>query len=175
MIAIFEFVALYPDWLWEHAVALNGSSGISMIFLIGGFLGILGAMLSGNLANIFGGTKGILIAGSLIIGLVTLVVAGAPEILLVQIVVFSIFSFERSIIVPMLIANAMQDVAATERGSMNRILNAAPLIGVAVGSLVGEIAYAADKSYLLNASISAVLLAVAAGIVAFEFRRAQPA
>ena len=97
------------------------------------------------------------------------------EILLVQIVVFSIFSFERSIIVPMLIANAMQDVAATERGSMNRILNAAPLIGVAVGSLVGEIAYAADKSYLLNASISAVLLAVAAGIVAFEFRRAQPA
>jgi len=175
MIAIFEFMALYPVWLWKHAGALDQSSGISMIFLIGGLLGILGAMLSGNLAKKLGGTKGILIAGSLVTGIVTLFAAGASETLVIQIVVFSIFSFGRATIMPLLISNLMQEVAATERGSMNGFINAAFQIGVAAGSLIGELSYAGDSSYFLTASISAALFVLAAAIVAFEYRRTQPA
>ena len=173
MIAIFEFMALYPDWLWEHAAALDQSSGISMIFLIGGVLGVLGAMLSGNLAKKLGGTKGILIASSLVTGIVTLFAAGASETLVIQIVVFSIFSFGRAMIMPLLISSLMQEVAATERGSMNGFINAAFQIGVAAGSLIGGISYAGDSSYFLTASISVVLFVFAATIIAFEYQRAQ--
>lgn len=175
MIAIFAFMALYPDWLWAHAAALDRSSGISMIFLIGGLLGILGAILSGNLAKKLGGTKSMLIAGSLITGIVTLFAAGASETLVIQIVVFSIFSFGRAMVLPLLISNLMQEVAATERGSMNGFINAAFQIGVAAGSLIGEISYAGDSSYFLTASISAALFVLAAAIIAFEYRRTQPA
>jgi predicted MFS family arabinose efflux permease len=73
-VGMFVFLGLYPSWLVQHGLAGQGAGTIGVMLLLGEIGGLLGALLSGRLAQFFRHPLTLCAVASLVISMIVLAI-----------------------------------------------------------------------------------------------------
>lgn len=160
--AMYVFLGLYPSWLVQHGLVGQGAGAIGIMLLIGEIGGLLGALLSGWLAQRFRHPLTLCAAASLAIAVIVLVVPFGAALPVFQTLAYGAFAFGRDLMLALMLGGAMLLVAAAQRGSLNAALNALYQTGATVGGLASAWLYGFRADFLANAVVSSAVFAASA-------------
>ncbi len=133
-VGMFVFLGLYPSWLVQHGLAGQGAGAIGVMLLVGEIGGLLGALLSGRLAQYFRHPLALCAAASLAIAIIVLAVPFGASLPVFQVLAYGIFAFgRRDLMLALILGGAMLFVSAAQRGSLNATLNAVYQTGATIG------------------------------------------
>lgn len=173
--ATFIFLGLYPSWLVQHGLAAQGPAVVGTMLLIGEIGGLAGALLSGRLIGMFRHP----------FGLGVFVLAGTAAVVLLmpfgsgwftyQAIGYALYAFGRDLTLALMLGSAMLLVAASQRGSLNAVLNAVYQTGATVGGIASAWLYGARQDFLANAILASALLAVSAALLWRLTKVSEPA
>jgi predicted MFS family arabinose efflux permease len=173
--AIFIFLGLYPSWLVQHALAAQGTATVGTMLLVGEIGGLFGALLSGRLIGMFRHP----------FGLGVFVLSGTAAVILLmpfggglfgyQAIAYALFAFGRDLTLALMLGSAMLLVAASQRGSLNAVLNAVYQTGATVGGIASAWLYGARQDFLANAILASALLAISAALLWRLTKVSEPA
>lgn len=163
--ATFIFLGLYPSWLVQHGLATQGPAIVGTMLLIGEIGGLIGALLSGRLIGMFRHPFGLgvfVLSGT---AAVVLLMPFGNGLFAYQAIGYALFAFGRDLTLALMLGSAMLLVAASQRGSLNAVLNAVYQTGATVGGIASAWLYAARQDFLANAILASALLAVSAALL----------
>jgi predicted MFS family arabinose efflux permease len=156
---MFVFLGLYPSWLVQHGLAGEGAGAIGAMLFLGEIGGLFGALLSGRLAQLFRHPLTLCAAASLAIAVIVLAIPFGTAIPVFQTLAYGIFAFGRDLMLALILGGAMLLVSASQRGSLNAMLNAVYQTGATVGGLAGAWLYGFRADFTANAVVSSVIFA----------------
>ncbi|MCK1384565.1 MFS transporter [Bradyrhizobium sp. 21] len=159
---MFVFLSMYPSWLLTQGSSIETGYNVSLIFLAGGLGGLAGALFTGFVGGQLGSDRA---TRSVLAGLTATSVAALPflgTMLAGQIAAYFLVCACRAILLPIVINFTMSIVPPDQRGSANGVLAAAFQTGTAIGGSIGAQLYVADRSFLANAAIAALLFLASA-------------
>jgi len=156
------FLGLYPSWLVQHGLARQGAGMIGLMLLIGEIGGLLGALLSGRLAECFRHPLTLCAAASIAIAMIVLIIPFGPSLPIFQSLAYGIFAFGRDLMLALILGGAMLLVPAGQRGSLNATLNAVYQTGATLGGFASAWLYAFRADFMANAAVAAVVFATSA-------------
>jgi predicted MFS family arabinose efflux permease len=159
---MYVFLGFYPSWLVQHGLAGEGAGAIGTMLFLGETGGLLGAFLSGRLAGLVRHPLALCAAASLGIAIVVLAIpfgTGHPAI---QALAYGIFAFGRDLMLALILGGAMLLIPASQRGSLNAMLNAVYQIGASIGGLASAWLYGFRTDFTANAFVSSVVFVASA-------------
>jgi predicted MFS family arabinose efflux permease len=159
---MFVFLGLYPSWLVQHGLAGEGAGAIGAMLFLGEIGGLFGALLSGGLARRFRHPLTLCAAASLAIAVIALAIPFGTALPVFQTLAYGIFAFGRDLMLALILGGAMLLVSASQRGSLNAMLNAVYQTGATVGGLAGAWLYGFRADFTANAVVSSVIFATSA-------------
>src|SRR5205823_403573 len=106
----------------------------AMLF-IGEIGGLLGALLSGRLANLRANPLGVCAVAAFATAAIVAAVPFGQGLLAFQTVAYMGFAFGRDMMLALILGGAMRLVPAAQRGSLNAIMNAVYQTGATAGGL----------------------------------------
>jgi predicted MFS family arabinose efflux permease len=161
-VGMFVFLGLYPSWLVQHGLAGQGAGAIGVMLLVGEIGGLLGALLSGRLAQYFRHPLALCAAASLAIAIIVLAVPFGASHPVFQVLAYGIFAFGRDLMLALILGGAMLLVSASQRGSLNATLNAVYQTGATIGGFASAWLYAFRADFTANAAVSSAVFAASA-------------
>jgi predicted MFS family arabinose efflux permease len=167
---MYIFLGLYPSWLVQHALASEGAGAIGLMLLVGELGGLSGALLSGRLAGLTRHPLTICAIASLAIAVIVLAIPFGIELPVFQAVAYGVFAFGRDLMLALMLGGAMMFVAASQRGSLNAILNAVYQTGAAVGGLASAWLYGFRADFSANAVVASIVFVVS-GLMLWKITR----
>ena len=156
------FLGLYPSWLVQHGLAREGAGKIGVMLLIGETGGLLGALLSGRLAQYFRHPLTLCAAVSIVIALIVLAIPFGLSLPVFQALAYGIFAFGRDLMLALILGGAMLLVPAGQRGSLNATLNAVYQTGATLGGFASAWLYGFRADFTANAVVAAAVFATSA-------------
>jgi predicted MFS family arabinose efflux permease len=159
--AIFVFLGLYPAWIVQHGLASHSVGMIGMMLILGEIGGLFGALLSGVLARSFRHPLRLCAIAALAAAGVVFVVPLGDGSLPFQAVTYGIFAFGRDLMLALMLGGAMLLVSASQRGSLNAVLNAVYQTGATLGGAASAWLYGLRADFTANATIACFLFAAA--------------
>ena len=172
--SVFCFLALYPSWLLSLGSDDTWQTSVTYVFIAGGVAGFVGAISFGRVSSLFPNP---IVLCALISAVMTLFVLPAAYIapsLAGEAVCYAVFSFGRSMLLPIVMSSSMPLVAGNRRSSLNGLLNASFQLAAAAGGFVGSSLYAATPSFKtvsIMASLLFFICALMCGIGAWRSNR----
>jgi predicted MFS family arabinose efflux permease len=163
---IFVFLGFYPTWAVQDGLAGYGAEGIGVMLLLGEVGGLAGALASGRLVRRFGRPFGVCAGAGFGTALILLAIPPGAGIAVVQTIAYGLFAFGRDLMLALFLGGAMQLVAASQRGSLNAILNAIYQTGATIGGLLSAWLYAWQSGFVANAVLASALFAGAGAMLA---------
>jgi predicted MFS family arabinose efflux permease len=163
--AIFVFMGLYPSWVVQRGLAGHGIGPIGTMLLLGETGGLLGALLSGRLARAFRHPLHCCALAAIIAALVVATVPYGAGHMAYQALAYGVFAFVRDLMLALLLGGAMLLVHASQRGSLNAILNAIYQTGATLGGLASAWLYALRPDFTADALLAGLLFAGAAALL----------
>jgi predicted MFS family arabinose efflux permease len=159
---MYVFLGLYPSWLVQHGLAEHGAGAIGLMLFLGEIGGLFGALLSGRLAELFRHPLTLCAAASLGIAMIVLVVPFGAANPVFQALAYGAFAFGRDLMLALMLGGAMLLVSASQRGSLNAMLNALYQTGATVGGLASAWLYGLRADFTANALVSSIVFAASA-------------
>jgi predicted MFS family arabinose efflux permease len=159
---MYVFLGLYPSWLVQHGLAGQGVGTIGVMLLLGEIGGLLGALLSGWLGERFRHPLILCATASLGIALIVLTVPFGAELPVFQAAAYGLFAFGRDLMLALMLGGAMLLIPASERGSLNALLNAVYQTGATAGGWVSAWLYGLRADFMANAAASSALFLLTA-------------
>src|SRR5260221_14642736 len=148
---MYVFLGLYPSWLVQHGLAGQGAGAIGVMLFLGEIGGLLGPLLSGRLAQLFRHALTLCAAASLAIAMIVLAIPFGSSLPLFQALAYGIFAFGRDLMLALILGGAMLLVSASQRGSLNAMLNAVYQTGATIGGLARAWLYGFRADFTANA------------------------
>jgi predicted MFS family arabinose efflux permease len=159
---MYVFLGLYPSWLVQHGLADQGAGAIGVMLFLGGIGGLLGALLSGWLAQLFRHPLTLCATASLGIAMIVLTVPFGTALPVFQVLAYGIFAFGRDMMLALILGGAMLLVSASQRGSLNAMLNAVYQTGATIGGLASAWLYGFRADFTANAVVSSIVFVASA-------------
>jgi predicted MFS family arabinose efflux permease len=159
---MYVFLGLYPSWLVQHGLADHGAGAIGIMLFLGEIGGLLGALLSGRLAQSFRHPLTLCATASLAIAMIVLIVPFGAANPVFQALAYGAFAFGRDLMLALMLGGAMLLVSAAQRGSLNAVLNALYQTGATLGGLASAWLYGLRADFTANAVISSAVFATSA-------------
>ncbi|MGE0718915.1 MAG: MFS transporter, partial [Alphaproteobacteria bacterium] len=161
--AVFAFLGLYPAWAVQRGLAAAGPGAIGAVLFVGECGGLLGALSAGRIAGWSGRPLRLCAAVALATGGVLLTIPLGAGIQWYQAMAYAAFAFGRDLMLALLLGGALAMVPATQRGSLNAIMNALYQAGATLGTLASAWLYAVSPGYYANVIAAAALLLLCSG------------
>lgn len=155
-IGVYTFLGLYPSWLIQHALRVDGVGIVGTVVFVGEVGGLLGALYSGKLAERFREPLNLCAMASVAIGIAVLTMPLAKGVPAYQGIAYGVFAFGRDLMLALILGNAMRFVPAAQRGSLNASLNAIYQTGGAMGGFASARLYGISPGYIANAGVACV-------------------
>ena len=159
---IYVFLGLYPSWLVQHGLAIEGAGAIGAMLFLGEIGGLLGALLSAWLAQFFRHPLALCAAASSSIAIVMLMIPFGTGLLIFQALAYGLFAFGRDLMLALILGGAMALVPAQRRGSLNATLNAVFQTGATIGGLTSAWLYGFREDFAGNALVSSIVFSASA-------------
>jgi predicted MFS family arabinose efflux permease len=159
--AIFVFLGLYPSWIVQHGLASHGVRSIGMMLILGEMGGLSGALLSGVLSRSFRHPLRVCAIAALVAAGVVFAVPLGDGSLAFQAATYAAFAFGRDLMLALMLGGAMLLVSASQRGSLNAVLNAVYQTGATLGGAASAWLYGLRADFIANATIAGCLFAAA--------------
>lgn len=159
---MYVFLGLYPSWLVQHGLADQGAGAIGVMLFLGEIGGLLGALLSGRLGQLFRHPLTLCATASLGIAMIVLAIPFGAALPIFQAVAYGIFAFGRDLMLALMLGGAMLLVSASQRGSLNATLNAVYQTGATIGGLASAWLYGFRADFTANAIVSSAVFAASA-------------
>jgi predicted MFS family arabinose efflux permease len=156
------FLGLYPSWLVQHGLAGETAGSIGTVLFLGETGGLLGALLSGRLAQLFRHPLTVCAIASLGIAMIVLIIPFGTELRSFQVLAYGMFAFGRDLMLALILGGAMLLVPAQQRGSLNALLNAVYQTGATTGGLASSWLYGLSADFTANAVVSSVAFGASA-------------
>jgi MFS family permease len=121
----------------------------------------LGALLSGRLARRFRHPLALCAAAALAIAAIVLAVPFGTALPPFQALAYGLFAFGRDLMLALILGGSMLLVSATERGSLNAIMNAVYQTGATAGGLASAWLYGLRPDFTANAAAAALFVGAA--------------
>jgi predicted MFS family arabinose efflux permease len=161
-VGMFVFLGLYPSWLVQYGLAGQGAGTIGVMLLLGEIGGLLGALLSGRLAQFFRHPLTLCAAASLVISMIVLAIPFGTALPVFQAIAYAIFAFGRDLMLALILGGAMLLVSASRRGSLNATLNAVYQTGATLGGFASAWLYGFRADFAANAVVASAVFAASA-------------
>ncbi len=161
-VGMFVFLGLYPSWLVQHGLAGEGAGAIGIMLLLGEIGGLLGALLSGRLAQMFRHPLSLCAAASLVIAMIVLAIPFGASLPVFQALAYAIFAFGRDLMLALILGGAMLLVPAGQRGSLNATLNAVYQTGATLGGFASAWLYGFRVDFTANVAVASAVFAASA-------------
>jgi predicted MFS family arabinose efflux permease len=158
--AVFAFLGLYPTWIVQHGLPGHGPGGIGAMLFLGEVGGLFGAMLSGRLASRFAHPLALCAVAAFATAAIVLFMPFAHGMAVVQGIAYMGFAFGRDLMLALILGGAMLLIPASQRGSLNAVLNAIYQTGATMGGLASAFLYGLRADFTANAGVSAALFVV---------------
>jgi predicted MFS family arabinose efflux permease len=159
---MYVFLGLYPSWLVQHGLVGHGVGTIGVMLLLGEIGGLLGALLSGWLGERFRHPLVLCATASLGIAVIVPAVPFGTELPIFQALSYGLFAFGRDLMLALMLGGAMLLIPASERGSLNALLNAVYQTGGSAGGWVSAWLYGLRADFMANTVVSSALFFVTA-------------
>ena len=159
---MYVFLGLYPSWLVQHGLAGESVGVVGVMLLFGEIGGLLGALLSGRLALLFRHPLTFCAIASLGIAVIVLAIPLGTALPVFQALAYGLFAFGRDVMLALMLGGAMLLVSASQRGSLNALLNAVYQTGASMGGLASAWLYAFRPDFTANAVVSSMVFAASA-------------
>ena len=159
---MYVFLGAYPSWLVQHSLGDQGAGLIGLMLLIGELGGLAGALLSVRLARLWRHPLSACAVASLVIAAVVVLIPFGTGWPIFQALAYGVFALCRDLMLALLLGGAMLFVAASQRGSLNGILNAVYQTGACVGGMTSAWLYAFRADFAANSVASFVVFIIAA-------------
>lgn len=159
---LYIFLGLYPSWLVQHGLAHESAGAIGIMLFLGEIGGLMGALLSGQLARLFHHPILPCAVASLAIAMVMLAIPFGTGFAVLQTLAYGVFAFGRDLMLALILGSAMLLVPAQQRGSLNATLNAVFQTGATLGGLVSASLYALRPDFMANAVVSSAVFIASA-------------
>jgi predicted MFS family arabinose efflux permease len=161
-VGMFVFLGLYPSWLVQHGPANEGAGAIGIMLLLGEIGGLLGALLSDRLSQMFRHPLTLCAAASLVIAMIVLTIPFGASLPVLQALAYAIFAFGRDLMLALMLGGAMLLVPAGQRGSLNATLNAVYQTGATLGGFAGAWLYGFRVDFTANVAVASAVFAASA-------------
>jgi hypothetical protein len=152
--AVYIFMGLYPSWAVAQGLAGHGAGMIGTVLFLGEVGGLLGAFLSSRLAAKFRHPTTLCAIAAMCISAIVLSVPFGVGSLMFQTLAYMGFAFGRDLMLALILGGAMLLVAASQRGSLNAILNAIYQTGGTVGGMASAWLYALSPDFAANSAVA---------------------
>jgi hypothetical protein len=159
---MYVFLGLYPSWLVQRGLAGQGVATIGIMLFLGEMGGLFGALLSGWLGHFFRHSLTLCAVASLAIAIVVLAIPFGTELPVFQAVSYGVFAFGRDLMLALMLGGAMLLVSASQRGSLNALLNAVYQTGATAGGWASAWLYGLRADFMANTAISSALFLASA-------------
>jgi predicted MFS family arabinose efflux permease len=163
-LAVMVFLGLYPSWVVQRGLPAHGAGAIGVLLLLGEVGGLSGALLSGRLSRLFTHPLGVCALAAFVTSVIIAAIPfgiGSPAF---QSLFYWGFAFGRDLMLALIFGGAMLLVPASQRGSLNAVMNAILQTGGTLGGMASALLYHVWPNFLGNALASSGLLA-AAGVM----------
>jgi predicted MFS family arabinose efflux permease len=168
--AVFIFLGLYPSWIVQHGLAGHSPGAIGVMLFLGEVGGLLGALFAGRLSKLFSQPLSLCALAAFATAAVVAIVPFGNEFLAFQALAYGSFAFGRDMMLALILGGAMLLVPATQRGSLNSILNAIYQTGSTTGALASAWAYGLRPDFIANAAGGSILFVVS-GVSLWQITR----
>jgi predicted MFS family arabinose efflux permease len=152
--ATFMVLGLYPAWAIQHGLPGRDPGAIGGMLFVGEAGGLLGALYSSRLSKHYAQPLKICAAAAIATGAAVLTMPFGGDSLLFQAGAYTAFAFGRDMMLAPIQNAAMSLVPATQRGSLNAMLNVVYQGGATAGALIGASLYAVWPDFTANALAS---------------------
>ncbi|QKD17226.1 MFS transporter [Mesorhizobium sp. NZP2077] len=159
---MYVFLGLYPSWLVQHGLVGEGAGTIGTMLFLGETGGLLGAFLSGWLTGFVRHPLALCAAASLGIAIVVLAIPFGTGHPVIQALAYGIFAFGRDLMLALILGGAMLLIPASQRGSLNAMLNAVYQTGASIGGLASAWLYGFRTDFTANAFVSSAVFVASA-------------
>ncbi|TCV06337.1 putative MFS family arabinose efflux permease [Samsonia erythrinae] len=168
-IYIYSIFGMYPFWLTLHHS--QQPENLAFFFAVTAISGLLGSV-SAHMLKINEENHGNIKLGILFIfNSITLISLPLfPFSIIIQCIIFSVFSFIRAVLSPIIFASIFKGVSSTDRSTLNGIMNACFQLCSAVGGAISTYSFSYSPDFFLNATVAILFSAI--GILFLRFSRA---
>jgi predicted MFS family arabinose efflux permease len=158
--AVFVFLGLYPTWIVQRGLMGHGPGSIGAMLFLGEAGGLFGALLAGRLANLFVHPLSLCAIAAVVTAMVVFSVPLGHGMLVFQAAAYVSFAFGRDLMLALILGGSMLLIPASQRGSLNAVLNAVYQTGATAGALISAWLYGMQSTFVLNAAVSGSLFFV---------------
>jgi len=153
-IGVYTFLGLYPSWLIQHALRMDGVGTVGTVVFVGEIGGLFGALYSGRLAERFKNPLNLCAIASVAIAIAVLTMPFAKGLAVYQGIAYGVFAFGRDLMLALILGDAMRFVSAAQRGSLNASLNAIYQTGGTIGGFASARLYGISPSFIANTFVA---------------------
>jgi len=151
---VYTFLGLYPSWLIQHALRMDGVGTVGTVVFVGEIGGLIGALYSGRLAERFKNPLNLCAIAAVVIAIAVLTMPVAKGLAVYQAIAYGVFAFGRDVMLALILGDAMRFVSAAQRGSLNASLNAIYQTGGSIGGFASARLYGVSPSFIANTFVA---------------------
>ncbi|MDQ9130033.1 MFS transporter [Serratia fonticola] len=150
-LSVFVVFGMYAYWLTKTGA--GDSYQLAILFMFSGIAGLIASTTIGRVSRLFTYTNNMMIL-LLIIAIISVIFmpifAGC---IILQTLLFSLFSWVRSSINPLIFVDIYQQVDKADRGTLNGIMNASFQLATSIGGIISTACLFYSPSFWLNAVV----------------------
>ncbi len=162
---VYTFLGLYPSWLIQHALQMDGVGTVGTVVFVGEVGGLFGALYSGRLAERFKNPLNLCAIASAAIAIAVLTMPFAKGLAIYQGLAYGVFAFGRDLMLALILGDAMRLVSAAQRGSLNASLNAIYQTGGAMGGFASARLYGISPGFIANTFVACMAFLAASAML----------
>ncbi|MEL7628625.1 MFS transporter [Pectobacterium aroidearum] len=149
--AVFIVFSMYPLWLLSSGRITNHQ--IALMFIVTGIVDLLASVSINYFSKFFRSSLNFM-RTLIVISIVSVaLIPFFPTNLIVQVILFSIFTWVRAAFSPLLFVEIYGLVSKTERSTLNGLMNASFQLATSCGGIVGTWLYYYSSSFILNTAM----------------------
>lgn len=157
-LSVFIVFGMYAYWLTKTGT--GNSYQLAILFIFSGISGLLASTTISHCKKFFCSSMNMMI--------VLLVIAVASVILMpffsgyiiIQTLLFSLFSWVRSSLNPLIFVEVYKNADITERGTLNGLMNASFQLATSIGGIISTVCFFYSPSFLLNAVVFSMFIII---------------
>lgn len=155
-LSVFVVFGMYAYWLTKNGT--GDSYQLAILFMFSGITGLIASTTISRISKIFGRPRNAMVLILLVAIISVLFMPLFADYIILQTLLFSLFSWVRSSINPLIFVEVYKKADITERGTLNGVMNASFQLATSVGGIISTCCMFYSPSFWLNAVIFTVCI-----------------
>lgn len=157
-LSVFVVFGMYAYWLTKSGT--GNSYQLAILFIFSGIAGLLASTTISHVKNFFCSSINMMILLLVIAVGSVLFMPYFSGYIVIQTLLFSLFSWVRSSLNPLIFVEVYKNADITERGTLNGLMNASFQLATSIGGIISTACFFYSPSFLLNAVVFSIFIII---------------